>query len=284
MTNSKGTLYLCATPIGNLEDITFRAVRILKEVDVIAAEDTRNSVKLLNQFDIHTPMTSYHEFNKIDKGQYLVKRLLEGENIALITDAGMPGISDPGEELVRMCRDAGVPVTAVPGACACVTALVISGRPTRRFCFEAFLPTDKKERRAVLEELKTETRTSIIYEAPHRLVKTLQELLNELGDRNITVCKELTKKHETGFETTLKEAVPYYEQNEPRGEYVLVLEGCSRQQMEQEAQDAWKEMSLGDHMKLYEEQGMNRKDAMKQVAKDRGVGKREIYQALLEEE
>ena len=284
MTNSKGTLYLCATPIGNLEDMTFRAVRILKEVDVIAAEDTRNSVKLLNHFDIHTPMTSYHEFNKIDKGQYLVKRLLEGENIALITDAGMPGISDPGEELVRMCRDAGVPVTAVPGACACVTALVISGRPTRRFCFEAFLPIDKKERRAVLEELKTETRTSIIYEAPHRLVKTLQELLNELGDRNITVCKELTKKHETGFETTLKEAVPYYEQNEPRGEYVLVLEGCSRQQMEQEAQDAWKEMSLGDHMKLYEEQGMNRKDAMKQVAKDRGVGKREIYQALLEEE
>lgn len=284
MTNSKGTLYLCATPIGNLEDMTFRAVRILKEVDVIAAEDTRNSVKLLNHFDIHTPMTSYHEFNKIDKGQYLVKRLLEGENIALITDAGMPGISDPGEELVRMCRDAGVPVTAVPGACACVTALVISGRPTRRFCFEAFLPTDKKERRAVLEELKTETRTSIIYEAPHRLVKTLQELLNELGDRNITVCKELTKKHETGFETTLKEAVPYYEQNEPRGEYVLVLEGCSRQQMEQKAQDAWKEMSLGDHMKLYEEQGMNRKDAMKQVAKDRGVGKREIYQALLEEE
>ena len=284
MTNSKGTLYLCATPIGNLEDMTFRAVRILEEVDVIAAEDTRNSVKLLNHFDIHTPMTSYHEFNKIDKGQYLVKRLLEGENIALITDAGMPGISDPGEELVRMCRDAGVPVTAVPGACACVTALVISGRPTRRFCFEAFLPTDKKERRAVLEELKTETRTSIIYEAPHRLVKTLQELLNELGDRKITVCKELTKKHETGFETTLKEAVPYYEQNEPRGEYVLVLEGCSRQQMEQEAQDAWKEMSLGDHMKLYEEQGMNRKDAMKQVAKDRGVGKREIYQALLEEE
>ncbi|RHU80583.1 16S rRNA (cytidine(1402)-2'-O)-methyltransferase [Clostridiaceae bacterium OM08-6BH] len=284
MTNSKGTLYLCATPIGNLEDMTFRAVRILKEVDVIAAEDTRNSVKLLNHFDIHTPMTSYHEFNKIDKGQYLVKRLLEGENIALITDAGMPGISDPGEELVRMCRDAGVPVTAVPGACACVTALVISGRPTRRFCFEAFLPTDKKERRAVLEELKTETRTSIIYEAPHRLAKTLQELLNELGDRKITVCKELTKKHETGFETTLKEAVPYYEQNEPRGEYVLVLEGCSRQQMEQEAQDAWKEMSLGDHMKLYEEQGMNRKDAMKQVAKDRGVGKREIYQALLEEE
>ena len=284
MTNSKGTLYLCATPIGNLEDMTFRAVRILKEVDVIAAEDTRNSVKLLNHFNIRTPMTSYHEFNKIDKGHYLVSRLLNGENIALITDAGMPGISDPGEELVRMCRDAGVPVTAVPGACACVTALVISGRPSRRFCFEAFLPTDKKERRTVLEELKTETRTCVIYEAPHRLVKTLQELLGELGDRKITICKELTKKHETGFETALQEAVLYYEQNEPRGEYVLVLEGCSRKQMEQEAQDAWKEMSLKDHMKVYEDQGMNRKDAMKQVAKDRGVGKREIYQALLEEE
>ena len=279
-----GTLYLCATPIGNLEDITFRVLRVLREADLIAAEDTRNSIRLLNYFEIETPMTSYHEYNKFDKGRVLIEKLLEGKDIALITDAGTPGISDPGEELVRMCRDAGVPVTAVPGACACVTALVISGRPTRRFCFEAFLPTDKKERRAVLEELKTETRTSIIYEAPHRLVKTLQELLNELGDRNITVCKELTKKHETGFETTLKEAVPYYEQNEPRGEYVLVLEGCSRQQMEQEAQDAWKEMSLGDHMKLYEEQGMNRKDAMKQVAKDRGVGKREIYQALLEEE
>lgn len=229
-------------------------------------------------------MTSYHEFNKIDKGQYLVKRLLEGENIALITDAGMPGDLRSGGRTGPYVPGCGSARNGGAGACACVTALVISGRPTRRFCFEAFLPTDKKERRAVLEELKTETRTSIIYEAPHRLVKTLQELLNELGDRNITVCKELTKKHETGFETTLKEAVPYYEQNEPRGEYVLVLEGCSRQQMEQEAQDAWKEMSLGDHMKLYEEQGMNRKDAMKQVAKDRGVGKREIYQALLEEE
>ena len=282
MTNSKGTLYLCATPIGNLEDMTFRAVRILKEVDVIAAEDTRNSVKLLNHFDIHTPMTSYHEFNKIDKGQYLVKRLLEGENIALITDAGMPGISDPGEELVRMCRDAGVPVTAVPGACACVTALVISGRPTRRFCFEAFLPSDKKEKQEVLEELKDETRTIIIYEAPHRLVRTLKELLETLGDRRMTVLRELTKKHETAFTTTLSEAVAYYEAEAPRGECVLVLEGRSRQQMKEESQAAWKEMDIEEHMKKYLDQGMDKKEAMKQVAKDRGVGKRDVYRELVD--
>ena len=209
--------------------------------------------------------------------------MLEGQNVALITDAGMPGISDPGEELVRMCRDAGVPVTALPGACACVTALVISGQSTRRFCFEAFLPTDKKERKAVLEELKDETRTTVIYEAPHRLQKTLKELLEHLGNRNLTICRELTKKHETGQEFSLEQAIAYYEQNEPRGEYVLVLQGCSRQEKEKEAQDAWKEMSLQEHMKVYEDQGLDRKEAMKRVAKDRGVGKREIYQALLEE-
>ena len=259
------------------------AEKTLNEVDVIAAEDTRNSIKLLNHFDIHTPMTSYHEYNKIEKGRILVRQMLEGQNVALITDAGMPGISDPGEELVRMCRDAGVPVTALPGACACVTALVISGQSTRRFCFEAFLPTDKKERKAVLEELKDETRTTVIYEAPHRLQKTLKELLEHLGNRNLTICRELTKKHETGQEFSLEQAIAYYEQNEPRGEYVLVLQGCSRQEKEKEAQDAWKEMSLQEHMKVYEDQGLDRKEAMKRVAKDRGVGKREIYQALLEE-
>jgi 16S rRNA (cytidine1402-2'-O)-methyltransferase len=283
MTNNAGTLYLCATPIGNLEDMTWRAVRILQEVDLIAAEDTRNSIKLLNHFDIHTPMTSYHEYNKIEKGRTLVKRLLEGTNIALITDAGTPGISDPGEELVRMCQEAGVPVTSLPGACACVTALTISGLPTRRFCFEAFLPTDKKERRAVLEELKEETRTTIIYEAPHRLLKTLKELLEELGNRRITICRELTKKHETAFATTLQEAVAFYEQQEPKGECVLVMEGRSRASMEEEKQKSFLEISLSEHMKIYEDQGMDRKEAMKQVAKDRGVGKREIYQALLEE-
>lgn len=284
MTNKTGTLYLCATPIGNLEDMTWRAVRILKEADLIAAEDTRNSIKLLSHFDIHTPMTSYHEFNKIEKGRTLVKRLLEGQDIALITDAGTPGISDPGEELVRMCRDSGITVISVPGACACVTALTMSGLPTRRFCFEAFLPVDKKERRAVLEELREETRTTIIYEAPHRLLRTLQELLEALGDRRLTVCKELTKKHEASFETTLADAVVHYGQNEPRGEYVLVMEGRSRASMKEEKQKNFQEMSLTEHMKLYEDQGLGRKDAMKQVAKDRGVGKREIYQALLEEE
>lgn len=284
MTTKAGTLYLCATPIGNLEDMTWRAVRTLKEADLIAAEDTRNSIKLLNHFDIHTPMTSYHEFNKIEKGRTLVKRLLEGQNIALITDAGTPGISDPGEELVRMCRDSGIAVTSVPGACACVTALTMSGLPTRRFCFEAFLPTDKKERRAVLSELREETRTTIIYEAPHRLLRTLQELLEALGDRRLTVCKELTKKHETVFATTLEDAVLYYEKNEPRGEYVLVMEGRSRASLEEERQKSFQEMSLQEHMAMYENQGMDRKEAMKQVAKDRGAGKREIYQALLEEE
>lgn len=277
-----GKLYLCATPIGNLDDITFRVLQTLKEVDLIAAEDTRNSIKLLNHFDIHTPMTSYHEYNKIEKGRSLVKRLLEGQNIALITDAGTPGISDPGEELVKMCQEAGVTVTSLPGACACVTALTISGLPTRRFCFEAFLPTDKKERKAVLEELVDETRTTIIYEAPHRLKKTLAELLEALGDRRLTVCRELTKKHETAFATTLSDAIAFYEQQEPKGECVLVLEGRSRESLVEEKQKSFQEMTVPEHMKLYEDQGMDRKEAMKQVAKDRGVGKRDIYQALLE--
>ena len=278
-----GILYLCATPIGNLEDMTFRAVRILKEVDLIAAEDTRNSIKLLNHFEIKTPMTSYHEYNKIEKGHKLVERLLSGEDIALITDAGMPGISDPGEELVKMCQEAGVQVTAVPGACACVTALTISGLSTRRFAFEAFLPTDKKERQAVLEELKSETRTVVIYEAPHRLVRTLSILQETLGNRRISICRELTKKHEIVFATTIEEALLYYENQEPKGECVMVIEGKSREEIRNEERAGWEEMSIPDHMDHYLSQGMDRKTAMKQVAKDRGVGKREIYQALLEE-
>lgn len=278
-----GILYLCATPIGNLEDMTFRAVRILKEVDLIAAEDTRNSIKLLNHFEIKTPMTSYHEYNKIEKGHKLVERLLRGEDIALITDAGMPGISDPGEELVKMCQEAGVPVTAVPGACACVTALTVSGLPTRRFAFEAFLPTDKKERQAVLEELKDETRTMVIYEAPHRLVRTLQLLQETLGNRKISICRELTKKHETVFATTIEDALLYYEKQDPKGECVLVIEGKSREAIREEEKAGWEEMSIPEHMEHYLSRGMDKKAAMKQVAKDRGVGKREIYQALLEE-
>ena len=280
----QGTLYLCATPIGNLEDMTFRAVRILREVDLIAAEDTRNSIKLLNHFDIHTPMTSYHEYNKFEKGRELTARLQEGKNIALITDAGMPGISDPGEELVKMCAEAGITVTALPGACACVTALTLSGLGTRRFAFEAFLPADKKERRQVLEELKTETRTIALYEAPHRLVKTLEELLEALGNRKISVCRELTKKHETICRTDLEGAIAHYETEEPRGECVLILEGKMAEELLKEKQDAWKEMTPAEHVALYEEKGIARKEAMRLAARDRGVSKREIYQALLEEE
>lgn len=277
-----GTLYLCATPIGNLEDMTFRCVRILKEVDLIAAEDTRNSIRLLNHFEIKTPMTSYHEYNKIEKGRKLVEKLREGTDIALITDAGTPGISDPGEELVRMCREEGIPVTAVPGAAACVTALTISGLSTRRFAFEAFLPTEKKERQQILEELKQETRTIVLYEAPHRLIKTLRLLLETLGDRQVRVCRELTKKHETVYENTLSGAVSYYEEQEPKGECVLVIAGKSREEIRREEQMQWEEMTLEEHMEKYLSEGMDRKEAMKQVAKDRGIGKREVYRALLQ--
>lgn len=277
-----GTLYLCATPIGNLEDMTFRVIRTLKEVDLIAAEDTRNSIKLLNHFEIKTPMTSYHEYNKIEKGKKLVEKLLEGQNIALITDAGTPGISDPGEELVKMCCEAGITVTSLPGAAACVTALTISGLATRRFAFEAFLPTDKKERQEVLKELVNDTRTLILYEAPHRLIKTLHELSETLGEgRKIAVCRELTKKHETAFRTTLGEAIDYYEENEPKGECVLVIEGRSREEIKKEQQMKWGEISLEEHMAHYEQQGMSRKEAMKCVAKDRGISKRDVYQQLL---
>lgn len=277
-----GILYLCATPIGNLEDITLRVLRVLKEVDLIAAEDTRNSIKLLNHFEIKTPMTSYHEYNKLDKGRVLVEKMLEGQKIALITDAGTPGISDPGEELVSMCYEAGIEVTSLPGAVACVTALTLSGLPTRRFVFEAFLPVDKKERRAVLAEIERETRTIVVYEAPHRLVRTLEELLEVLGNRRMTLCRELTKKHETAFRTTIEELIAFYQERKPLGECVLVIEGRSRREMEEEKRASWDEISVEEHMKLYENQGIARKEAMKMVAKDRGTTKRDIYQYLLD--
>ena len=276
-----GKLYLCATPIGNLEDITLRVLRTLKEVDLIAAEDTRNSIKLLNHFDIKTPMTSYHEYNKIDKAYVLINKMQEGQNIALITDAGTPGISDPGEELAAMCYEAGIEVTSLPGPAACITALTLSGLPTRRFAFEAFLPADKKERKIILEELKDETRTIILYEAPHRLVRTLEELKETLGNRRMTLCRELTKKHETAFRTTIEDLIAFYKDQKPPGECVLVIEGRSRKEMEQESQESWKDISIEDHMAIYENQGIARKEAMKMVAKDRGVTKRDIYQALL---
>lgn len=279
---NQGILYLCATPIGNLEDITYRVLRTLKEVDLIAAEDTRNSIKLLNHFEIKTPMTSYHEYNKIEKAYQLVEKMRQGQNIALITDAGTPGISDPGEDIVRICYEQGIEVTSLPGAAACVTALTMSGQPTRRFAFEAFLPKDKKEHQAVLAELAEETRTIILYEAPHHLVKTLQELSEVLGaDRRLTICRELTKRHEEKMQTTLGDSLHYYEAKEPRGEYVLVIEGKSRAQIEREQQAEWETMSIEEHMAHYESQGIDRKEAMKLVAKDRGVSKRDIYQSLL---
>ena len=276
-----GKLYLCATPIGNLEDITYRVVRTLNEVDLIGAEDTRNSIKLLNHFDIKTPMTSYHEFNKYDKAKQLVEMMKEGKNIAIITDAGTPGISDPGEEVVRQCFEAGIQVTSLPGPAACITALTMSGQKTRRFCFEAFLPKDKKEKVAVLEELKNETRTIIIYEAPHRLARTLKELRETLGNRQLTLCRELTKKYEEADKTTIDQAIEKYNEKEPRGEYVLVIEGKSQEEIQEENKQKWESLTIEEHMEYYISQGNDKKSAMKLVAKDRGVSKRDIYNQLI---
>lgn len=274
-------LYICATPIGNLSDITPRVIDTLKEVDLIAAEDTRNSIKLLNHFDIKTPMTSYHEFNKYDKADELVYKMQSGLNVAIITDAGTPAISDPGEVLVKKCHEAGIPVTSLPGACACITALTLSGLSTRRFAFEAFLPADKKERKTILSELSNETRTIIVYEAPHHLLNTLKELQEYLGNRNITLCKELTKKFENINRTTIDDAVSYYSENDPKGEFVLVIEGKSRDEIENEKRASFEEMPVSDHMDIYLSQGYDKKEAMKLVAKDRGVSKRDIYNQLL---
>ena len=276
-----GILYLCATPIGNLEDMTYRCVRILKEVDLIAAEDTRNSLKLLNHFEINTPMTSYHEFNKIEKAKKLIEQLLAGKDIAVITDAGTPGISDPGEELVAMCYEEGIEVRTIPGAAACITAITSSGQSCRRFSFEAFLPKDKKERNRVLQEMTEETRTMVVYESPHHLKDTLSELQDVLGNREITLCRELTKKYEEKQKTTLQEAIAYYQEHDPKGEYVLVIAGKSKAQVMEEQKSRWENISIEEHMEMYLQQNLSKKDAMKAVAKDRGVSKRDIYQALL---
>lgn len=318
-----GTLYMVATPIGNLEDMTFRAVRVLKEAGLIAAEDTRGSIRLLNHFEIKTPMTSYHEYNKYDKAKFLVGKLLDGQDVACITDAGTPGISDPGEELVRMALSSGIRVVPVPGACAAVNALITSGQPTRRFCFEAFLPSDRKERAAILEELREETRTIVLYEAPHRLIRTLRELFDALGDRSVSLCRELTKKHETITKTTISAALEHFGAQaegapdedisclpdsgdlpdsgnlpdsgdlpkgsagtaaEPRGEYVLVIAGRDRRELIEEKQaQARDSMTLPEHMQYYQDRGMDRKEAMKAVAKDRGMSKREVYSLLVTE-
>lgn len=272
---------MCATPIGNLEDISYRVLKTLREVDLIAAEDTRHTKKLLNHFEIRTPMTSYHEFNKIDKARSLVEQMKEGRNLALVTDAGTPGISDPGEELVRQCYEAEIEVTSLPGPAACITALTLSGMSTRRFCFEAFLPADKKEKQWILEELKEESRTILLYEAPHRLVKTLEELKDTLGDRKITLCRELTKKYEEAWQTTLEGALSRYQTEEPKGEFVIVVEGKSFREKKAQREKNWESMSVEEHVSFYEDLGIERKEAMKMAAKDRGIGKREVYQALI---
>lgn len=277
-----GKLYLCATPIGNLKDITARVLETLNEVDLIAAEDTRNSLHLLNHFEIKTPMTSYHEYNKYDKAYTLIGKMKEGQNIALITDAGTPAISDPGEVLVKLCHEEGITVTSLPGPAACITALTMSGLSTRRFCFEGFLPPDKKERRELLEQLANEQRTIIMYEAPHHLVKTLEEVYKYLGNRKITLCRELTKKFETILPTTFESALEMYKTEDPRGEYVIVIEGKDKELLKKEKQDSFGEMSIEDHVAMYEKQGFDRKEAMKMAAKDRGVTKREIYDYLVQ--
>ena len=276
-------LYLCATPIGNLDDMTFRVLDTLRNVDLIAAEDTRNSMKLLNHFQIKTPMTSYHEYNRVEKAHYLIGQMQEGKDVALITDAGTPAISDPGETLVALCQEAGISVTSLPGPAACITALTLSGLSTRRFCFEGFLPSDKKEKREILEELSGESRTIVLYEAPHRLVRTLTELKETLGNRRITLCRELTKKFETILPTTLEDALTLYESETPRGEYVLILEGRSLADKKKAAMEDWQQLTIGEHMKFLEEQGITGKEAMKLAASQRGISRRDVYQYLLNE-
>ena len=278
-----GILTLVATPIGNLGDFSPRAVEVLKSVDLIAAEDTRNTLKLLNHFEIRTPMTAYHEYNRFDKADELVEQLLAGKNVACVTDAGMPGISDPGEVLAAKCIEAGITVTCVPGPSAGITALVLSGLSTRRYRFEGFLPSDKKEREAVLADVKNDAATLIFYEAPHRLLKTLEVLCEALGDRCAAIVKELTKVHEQVLRTTLSEAIRHFKEEEPRGEDVLVVEGRSFEEKQQEQEASWQSLSIEEHLQMYEAQGLDRKEAMKRAAKDRGVSKREIYDAVMKD-
>ena len=274
-----GTLYLVGTPIGNLSDISERALKVLSEVDFIAAEDTRNSGKLLSYFGIKKPMMSYFEHNKRERGEMIVARIEEGESCALITDAGMPAISDPGEDIVRICAEKDVPVSVVPGPCAAVSALAVSGLFTGKFVFEGFLSTAANERREALENLKSETRTIIFYEAPHKLKGTLADLYKAYGNRKISLCRELTKINEEILRFTLEGAIAYYEENAPRGEYVLVMEGASKEEQQENA--FWASMTVEEHVEFYVAQNMKKNDAIKAVARDRGVGKSEIYNQVM---
>ncbi|MBS5793845.1 MAG: 16S rRNA (cytidine(1402)-2'-O)-methyltransferase [Clostridiales bacterium] len=275
-----GKLYVCATPIGNLKDITLRCLETLKEVDLIASEDTRHTIKLLNHYEIKVPLESYHEHNKDTKGKKLINLLLEGKNIALVSDAGMPGICDPGEDLIKLCYENNIEITVLPGATASITALILSGIKTRSYCFEGFLPSNKKAKKEVIQRLKDDTRTYIIYEAPHHLLQTLKELYEQIGNRNISIVKELTKKHENVFKASLLEALKYFEENTPKGEYVLVLEGVNENEVLNKEKEEINNISIKEHLEQYLSTGMDIKEAMKKVAKDRGISKRDVYNEI----
>lgn len=272
-----GKLYLCATPIGNLGDITYRCVETLKSVDLIAAEDTRRTLGLLNHLDIEKPLTSYFEHNKKEKGEYLISEMKKGKNIALVSDAGTPAVSDPGEDLVKMCIEAEIDVVPVPGAVAGINALISSGFSTQRFTFEGFLTVNKRGRTEHLKSLSEEQRTMIFYEAPHKLLSTLRDMLIVLGDRRIALCREITKLHEEFVRTTISDAINKYEENPPRGEFVLVIEGKKSEDIEAEREAVWQKMSVCEHVEMYINQGIDEKEALKKTAKDRGVSKRDIY-------
>ena len=279
-----GTLYLCATPIGNLEDISMRTLSILKQVDLIACEDTRHSLKLLNHFEISKPLTSYHEHNKAEKGEVLLQKMKEGTNIALVSDAGTPAISDPGEDLVKKCIESGIKVVPIPGPAALISALIVSGQDTARFTFEGFLPVNRRSRDERLKCLENETRTMIFYEAPHKLVRTLDDMYEVFGDRSITIVKEITKIHESVTKTTLGEAVKHFEQAIPKGEFVLVLAGKSEQEIKSEAEKAFENMSITEHVDSLIAQGIDKKEAIKQVARLRNLPKRDVYNAYMNKE
>lgn len=279
-----GTLYLCATPIGNLEDITLRVLRVLKEADLIACEDTRHSRILLAHYDIHTPVTSYHQHNRVKKAEELIGKLTAGLNIALITDAGTPIVSDPGDVLVQRCYENGIPVTSLPGPCAGITAFTLAGTDAGRFAFYGFLPVKGRERGELIADLKKEKMPVLLYEAPHKLKKTLADLYAALGDRGIIILRELTKVHEERRRFTLSGAVSFYEETEPKGEYVLILEPASEEEMLYGENDAAADKPLLEQLSEYMEAGMDKKSAMKQIAKDRHMSRRDVYQAVLEAE
>ncbi|OPX45824.1 ribosomal RNA small subunit methyltransferase I [Ruminiclostridium hungatei] len=281
MNGEKGMLYLVATPIGNLQDITLRAINTLKEVELIAAEDTRQTIKLLNHFEIKKPLISYYEHNKIVKGNYLIEQLLQGKDIALVSDAGTPGISDPGEDLVRLCIENGVKVTMIPGPVAAVTGMVISGLPTGRFVFEGFLPMNKRTRQERLRQLKDETRTIIFYEAPHKLPYTLKDMYNAWGDRRIALARELTKRYEEVIRCNLSEAADRYQAEAPKGEFVVVVEGQDQKVLMEQEKDKFADMSIEEHVEKYTGEGLSKKEAIKKVAEDRGVNKRDVYNSVM---